>query len=115
MNEKPVKKDEPKRHKVKATVVGRKITYDKPAIIASRGEIIEWTLDGGLPFAVVVKAPCSPLAWAAHAAPKNKPLEVRVRKDAVPGVYPYAFCVCVRDTLVVDDPDIIIPPPKGGR
>lgn len=109
-------KEESVTHAVKVSVVGRTIVYDKPCLIAYRGDTIAWTLEGGLPFAVVVKALHTPLAWASHAAPKGgKPLEVKVRKDAVPGVYPYAFCVCVRDTLVVDDPEIIIPPPKGGR
>ena len=114
MNEKPAVKEESVKHTVTVTVVGKKITYNKPCIQASRGDTIEWVLEGGIPFAVVVKARHTPLAWAFRAAAKNaKSLEVRVREDAVPGVYPYAFCICVRDTLVVDDPEIIIQPPRG--
>ncbi len=114
MDGKPGLNEGPKRHEVKVTVVGKKITYNKPCIIAARGEIIEWTIDPALPFAVVVKAHHSPLARAAYVAPKKgNPLEVKVKKDAVPGLYPYALCVCVGDTLVVEDPDIIIKPPNG--
>ena len=111
--EKPATSPGPVKHTVTVKVVGRKITYDKPQVRAERGDMIEWILEG-IPFAVVVKARHTPLAWAFRAAAKNaKSLEVRVREDAVPGVYPYAFCICVRDTIVIDDPEIIIPPPKG--
>ncbi len=114
MEGKPTEKEGPKRHTVKVTVKGRTISYDKPQIVAKRGETIEWVINDEIPFAVVVRARHSPLAWACRVAPRGgKPLEVKVREDAMPGVYPYAFCVCVRDTLVVDDPEIIIPPPRG--
>ena len=114
MEEKPTAKAGPKKHTVTVKVAGRTISYDKPKICAERGDTIEWVINDEIPFAVVVRARHSPLAWACHVAPKGgKPLEVRVREDAMPGVYPYAFCVCVRDTLVVDDPEIIIPLPRG--
>ena len=114
MEGKPTAKVGPEKHTVKVTVVGRTISYEKPQIRAERGDTIEWVINDEIPFAVVVRARHSPLAWACHVAPKGgKPLEVRVREDAVPGVYPYALCVCVRDSLVIDDPEIIIPPPKG--
>ncbi len=113
---KPVVSEKPVTHTVTVKVEGKKVTCDKPYVIAHREEMIEWRIDKELPFAVVVKAHHSPLHWAAHAAPGvGKPLVVKVRKDAVPGLYPYALCVCVGSTLVVVDPDIIVPVPKGGR
>jgi plastocyanin len=116
MAEKPVVSVKPVTHTVKVKVDGRKVTCEKPIVIAYRGEEIEWMIDEKQPFAVVVKAHHSPLQWAAHAAPgAGKPLVVKVRKDAVPGYYPYALCVCAGSTIVVVDPEIIIPPPKGGR
>ncbi|MGZ5454695.1 MAG: hypothetical protein ACXWHJ_10750 [Candidatus Aminicenantales bacterium] len=107
-------KEGPKKHTVEVKVVGRTISYNKPQIRAERGDTIEWVINDEIQFAVVVRARHSPLAWACHVAPRGgKPLEVKVRQDAMPGVYPYALCVCVRDTLVIDDPEIIIPLPRG--
>jgi hypothetical protein len=116
MAEKPVVSVKPVTHTVTIKVEGKRVTCDKPCLIVYREEMIEWRIDKPLSFAVVVKAHHSPLQWAAHAAPgAGKPLVVKVRKDAVPGYYPYALCVCAGSTLVVVDPEIIIPPPKGGR
>lgn len=101
-------------HLVKVSLKGRKIGYDPCCVHAERGDTIVWRLDKKLPFAVVIKAVESPLDWTARAAPRGGPLAGKVRRDAAPGYYPYAFCVCAGEALVVDDPEIIIRPPKGG-
>jgi len=104
----------PETHVVTVTVKGGAVTYDKPSIRVNGGDTIVWRLDGPLPFGVVVKALDSPLDWASAVAPRpGLPLEARVRLDAAPGLYPYALCVCSGDMLVIDDPDFIIPPPRG--
>ena len=103
-------------HAVKVSVKGKRIEYDRHCVHVERGDTIVWHLDKPLPFAVVVKAVESPLDWNARVAPRGeRALAAKVRKDAAPGYYPYAFCVSAGEALVVDDPEIIVRPPKGGR
>lgn len=113
-------KQRPKKHTVNVTVRGKKVSYDLYSVVASRGEMIEWKLDKVRPFGIVVKDPESPLSWPVRrvhrvAAKGHRTLLAMVKSDALPGFYPYALCVWVDGTLVIDDPEIIIPPPKGGR
>ncbi|HOW86237.1 MAG TPA: hypothetical protein P5119_09600 [Candidatus Aminicenantes bacterium] len=103
-------------HTVKVSVKGRKIEYDRHCVHVQRGDTIVWHLDRPWPFAVIVKAVESPLDWTARVAPRGaRALAARVRADAAPGFYPYAFCVSAGEALLVDDPEIIVRPPAGGR
>ena len=79
------------------------------------GDTIKWTLRNKFPWGIVIKAPDSPLNWSYKIAPDGKVIVATVLKNAVPGIYRYGIGAFDGKTLLFDDPEIIIRPPKEGR
>ena len=103
-------------HNIKISVVRKRLKYDRPSVDVERGDTITWRLDvtEAAPFAIMVKSFISPLAWSYAVAEKGKKALVgTVRADAEPGFYHYGACVWDGKDLLVDDPEIIVKPPKG--
>jgi hypothetical protein len=105
-------------HNVKISIVRKKLKYDKYCVEAERGDTITWKLDvdEAMPFSIMIKTFISPLAWGSAVSESGKKTLVGcVRDDAEPGYYHYGACVWDGKNLLVDDPDIIVKPPKGGK
>lgn len=104
------------RHIVRVGFQKGELTLNPYHVQAQRGETIAWVLNKGrvAPFAVVMPTFAPPLGWCCRSK-KGNVIKAKVRENAVPGIYPYAVCLCDGDKLLVVDPDIIVPPPKGGR
>ena len=103
-------------HNVTVTVRPDKtITYNRHCVHARRGDTITWEIDGGRAFAVIVKAFESPLDEGFKVSERGEAISMTVLPDAKPGFYPYSLCIVDGHGLLVDDPEIIIPTPKGGR
>jgi plastocyanin len=103
-------------HNVKISVERKKLKYDKYCVEVEKGDTITWKLDKkeATPFAIMVKAFISPLVWGSAVSESGKKTLVGiVRDDAEPGFYHYGACVWDGAQLIVDDPDIIVKPPKG--
>jgi len=113
---KPRKKGRPV-HAVQVWIERKKLRYNKHCVHANFGDLITWTLmRRGAPFAIIVKSLESPLEWNyAVSRRRQTTISARVKMDAKPGYYPYAVCVADSGGLIVDDPEIIVPPPRGGR
>lgn len=105
-----------KEHVIKVGLKKGELTLSRHSVVVGIGDTITWTLTKGrvAPFAVIVPSFVPPLSWSCKAK-KGHEIKGKVRKSAVPGIYPYAVSLCDGDKLLVVDPDIIIPPPKGGR
>jgi len=107
-----------KNHPVHVRIAEDKLKLGKSeySIAVGKGDTITWTLDcgGAAHFAVLLPSFHSPLTWCCKAK-KGKVIKGKVRKSALPGVYPYGLCVFDGARLRVLDPDIIVTPPKGGR
>jgi hypothetical protein len=92
--------------------------YSQRSVGAYRGDRIIWKVkkkDQNVPFAVIIKASVTPLEKNSYQLlPGANKIEGIVRDDAEPGSYPYAVCVVDGTNLLMDDPEIIIRPPKGG-
>jgi hypothetical protein len=97
--------------------LARQFDYSERSIGAYRGDKIIWKVkkkDQNLPFAVIIKASVTPLEKSYYELlPGANKIEGIVRDDAEPGAYPYAMCVADGTNVLVDDPEIIIRPPKG--
>jgi hypothetical protein len=104
----------PKEHNVNVKISERKkIEYDTHCVHAWRGDTITWKLDKPRPFAIVIKAFDSPLEWSFAVVSRGKRALVgTVRADAAPGFYSYGVCVVEGGELLVDDPEIIVRPPR---
>jgi plastocyanin len=105
-------------HNVTISVGRKKLTYDKYCVEVDQGDTITWKLDKkeATPFAIMVKTFISPLLWGSAVSESGKKTLIgTVRADAEPGRYHYGGCVWDGKNLVVDDPDIIVKPPKGGK
>jgi plastocyanin len=105
-------------HNVKLSIERKKLKYDKYCVEVERGDTITWKMDAGeaIPFVIMVKACISPLVWSFAVSEKDKKALVgTVRSDAEPGHYRYGACAWDGKNLIVDDPDIIVKPPKGGK
>jgi len=104
-------------HMVHVWIERKKLKYSAHCVHANFGDTITWTLmRRGAPFAIIVKSFESPLEWNyAVSRGRETTISATVRRDAKPGYYPYAVCVADDGGLIVDDPEIIVPPPRGGR
>lgn len=105
-------------HNVKIWIYRKKLKYDKYCVEVDQGDTITWKMDSAdvLPFAIMVKESVSPLVWSTAVSPAGKNVLVgTVRADAEPGHYYYGACVWDGKGLIVDDPDIIVKPPKDGK
>ena len=90
--------------------------YDRCCVHAHPGQVIRWHLDGRHAFAVIIKAFEGPLGWGYKTADRGETeIQGVVAHDARPGFYPYTLVAVHEDRLLVADPEIIIPPPRGGR
>lgn len=110
----------PRTFRVNVRYERRKFKYgdndEKKSLHVVPGDTIKWTFkDPAAPFSVVIKALVSLLDWSSMTAAGGDEIVGVVRLDAAPGLYPYAFSAVCGGQLLVDDPDIILPPPKGGR
>jgi len=105
-----------KNHDVTITISRKKFQYDQHCVHVERGDKITWKLTNAAPFAVIVKEFVSPLDWSFEVlGPRRKTIAGVVRNDAKPGFHPYSVCVLDGGDLLVDDPEIIVKPPKGGK
>jgi hypothetical protein len=93
-------------HNVKISVERKRLKYDRLCVEVEKGDTITWKVDvkskkekekEAMPFAIIVKSFISPLVWGA----------------AVSGFYHYGTCLWDGKDLLVDDPEIIVKPPKG--
>lgn len=96
----------------------RKFRYgendEKKSLHVLPGDTIKWRFKTDeAPFSVVIKALVSPLDWSSMTSADKAEIVGVVQPGAYPGLYPYAFSAFIGDQLLVDDPEIIIPPPKG--
>jgi len=102
-------------HRVKISIVKKKLKYDRESVDVLCGDTITWKLDvqkDPPPFAIMVKSPISPLVWSHAVSEKGKATLVgKVREDAEPGYYHYGACVWDGKSLLVDDPEIIVKRP----
>jgi hypothetical protein len=106
----------PPTHDVTVVVAAGKIAVTPCCIHAGRGDLIRWHVDGRRPFAAIVKAWDGPLNWDFFTLDRGGTvIEAVIAPDAKPGFYPYALVAPDGDGLLVADPEIIIPVPKGGR
>ncbi|HPW17789.1 MAG TPA: hypothetical protein PLP83_05355 [Candidatus Aminicenantes bacterium] len=104
------------RHTVTIEIDGKKLSYDKHCVHVDQGDEITWRVKDARPFAVIVKAFVSPLDWGHAVKEKDRKGVVgTVRADAAPGFYPYGVCIGDGSGLIVDDPEIIVKPPKDRR
>ena len=109
----PVK---PTVHDVTVSIAAGTITITPCCIHAGRGDVIRWRVDRSRPYAVIIKAWAGPLNWDYFALRRGgDTIQAVVAPDAKPGFYPYALVAPDGDALLVADPEIIIPPPRGGR
>ncbi|GEM_PF-2060106 len=106
----------PEERKVKILVKDGTVKCDPFTIGVNGGDTIVWELKGkeSRPLSIIVKCFVSPLSWG-YKVKKGRVIRVAVRRNAVRGIYPYAVCVCDGDDLLVADPEIIVPKPKGGK
>lgn len=114
-------KRKPRTYRVDVCYERKKFKYgehdEKKSLHVLPGDTIKWTLKDkeASPFSIVIKALVSPLDWSSKSAAGGDEIVGIVQPGADPGLYPYAFSAFIKDQLLVDDPEIIIPPPKGGR
>lgn len=112
----PIPFVKPKVHDVTVSIAAGKITLTPCCIHAGRGDVIRWHVDRHRPHAVIVKSWAAPLNWDYFTLRRGgETIEAVVAPDAKPGYYPYAVVAPDGDALLVADPEIIIPPPRGGR
>ncbi len=103
-----------RNHKVKIDFPYGKIIYDVEILAVRPGDTIEWEPQNNFPFSVVIKAPLSPLDAGFYTADAGNVIRATVKADAMPGYYPYALSITDGTKIVVEDPDIIVRPPRGG-
>ncbi len=106
----------PKTYKVNVRYERKKFRYgdhdEKKSLHVFPGDTIKWTFeDGAAPFSVVIKALVSPLEWSSKSGAGKDGIVGVVQAGAAPGLYLYAFSAVINDQLLVDDPEIIVPPP----
>jgi hypothetical protein len=80
---------------------------------------ITWLLHKKYAFGIMVKSPFTPLEKHLYLSPlkprtPNK-IKARVLNYAPPGHYPYGVGAFDGRKLLVEDPEIIVRPPGGGR
>jgi hypothetical protein len=113
-----------KTHVVTVNFKGAGFEFKERCVCACPGDAIKWVFNGrrddsggdyaGTPFVVIIKDFLSPLNWSFKKSPKGSDfITGKVRRDAEYGCYSYAFCALKGSALLVDDPEIIIKPPKG--
>jgi plastocyanin len=99
-------------HKVYVRVKERKLEYNRECLCVFPGDTIKWKLSKKCPFGIVIKALASPLDWCHKTSVTGEEITAKVLKDAAPGLYPYAFGAFIGTELLIDDPEIIVRPPR---
>lgn len=103
-------------HKVRVGVQRGRLVCEPGSVYADRGDKIVWSFEPSRTYCVIVKAFAGPLNWDYFVVSKGRGwIEAVVSRDAKDGYYPYALVAVEGERLLVVDPDIIIPPPRGGR
>jgi len=104
-------------HHITVRIEGKTLKFgkDKECLCVRRGDRIIWKLRNKAPFSVVVKSLVSPVTGCSKAARPGQAITAEVKMDAVPGLYAYAFSAFDGEEMLIEDPEIIIRPPKGGR
>lgn len=99
-------------HKVNVSIgPDKKFKYGKECLCVTGGDTITWKLKNRFPYGIVIKAFVSPLNWSYRMTAAGKEIIAEVRKNAVPGLYPYGVSVFDGENLLFDDPEIIVRPP----
>lgn len=105
----------PRADVVVGVKLGR-IACEPSCLYVNRGDKIVWRFDPGHAYAVIIKVFAGPLDWDFAVVRRGAGrLRAAVARDAKPGFYPYAVVAEVEGRLLVADPEIIIPPPRGGH
>jgi plastocyanin len=100
-------------HVIRVGVREKAFKYNKECFCVDPGDTIIWKFHPKLPFGIVIKALISPLNWSHRASGPGKDIVANVRKGAAPGLYRYAVGTFDGQELLIDDPEIIVKPPKG--
>ena len=108
---------EPVEHVVKVKIKDGQFTYTghKECFCVYPGDTIRWIFQHKLPYFIIIKALVSPFSISCEIAEAGKETEARIYKGAVPGIYAYAIGTFDGTRLLIDDPEIIIKPPKDGK
>jgi plastocyanin len=103
-------------HLVTVRLNKKKFEYNTHCVHVCPGDTITWRFRTEIPFALMVKDFISPLDWSSAVLPKGETTIVgKVLEDAEYGFYPYGVCAYDGGELLLDDPEIIVKPPKGGK
>ena len=105
----------PVEHVVKVQIKDRKFIYTghMECLCVYPGDTIKWVLRNKLPYFVIIKALVSPLDISCKITGAGEEIKAKVYKGAAPGIYAYAIGTHDEKGLLIDDPEIIIKPPKG--
>ncbi|MGB8957494.1 MAG: hypothetical protein WCC00_00635 [Candidatus Aminicenantales bacterium] len=79
------------------------------------GDTIKWVLRNKFPYFVIIKTLVSPFDLSCKITGAGEEIKAKVPRGAAPGIYAYAIGTHDGEKLLIDDPEIIIKPPKGGR
>lgn len=86
----------------------KKFKYDVECLCVFPGDKIKWHLKNPYPFGIMVKALVSPLDCSYKVTGAGRVITARVRDDAEPGYYLYGVGAWDRQSLLFDDPEIIV-------
>jgi plastocyanin len=97
-------------HLVTVRIEDKKFLYrkNKECLCVYGGDTITWKLRNKFPYGIVIKALVSPLNWSYRVTGAGMEITATVRKNAAPGLYPYAISTFDGTDMLLDDPEIII-------
>ncbi len=97
-------------HLVTVRIEDKKFMYgrNKECLCVKGGDTITWKLRNKFPYAIIIKAPVSPLNWSYKVTGAGMEITATVRKTAEPGLYAYAIVTFDGTDLLIDDPEIIV-------
>ena len=94
-----------------------RLVCSPPTIRADRGDTIAWTISRNYPFGIFIKSSITPLGHHAYLTSlkpnAKKVILAQVSPFAPSGCYPYAIGAYDGKKVLILDPDIIVPKPKG--
>lgn len=103
-------------HTVTIKVEAGKITCVPCCVHVDRGDKIKWEVFGRGPVAIIIKEFVPPLCEGVMFCQAGKgTIEATVVFNASSGFHPYSVVAYDGRGLLVNDPEIIVKPPKGGR